>query len=249
MKKLLLILLCLPLIGLGQVQNRWGLENKCVSGNCINGYGEYIYWVDGMVDGGESTYSGYFKDGKFNGKGEIVCDLGRFEGDAADYYIIGNWKDGKLHGDAITYNRSQSYECGDVPHEIDNGDTLRASSFESTYSTLLQETIIKYSGQYEEGLLNGFGFMSINSFRYSSYDPDKSGIAYFDERYEESYSEIYIGQWDEGLMNGFGRYFYKNGDIYEGDWINDKKQGRGKIIYNGGTVEEGLWENDKFLGN
>jgi len=226
-----------PLIGFGQ----------CISGDCDNGVGTYVLNPEDIGTGG-STYSGYFKDGKFNGKGEIVGDYGRFEGDEDDYYIIGNWKDGKLHGDAITYNRSQSYECGDVPPEIDNGDTLRASSFESTYSTLLQETIIKYSGQYEEGLLNGFGFMSINSFRYTAYI-DENGIAYFDERYEEPYSEIYIGQWDEGLMNGFGRYFYKNGDIYEGDWINDKKQGRGKIIYNGGTVEEGLWENGVFIGN
>ena len=239
MKKLLLLLLCVPLIGLGQ-------ETGCISGDCDNGVGTYVLFSETLTGG--STYSGYFKDGKFNGKGEIVCDLGRFEGDAADYYIIGNWKDGKLHGDAITYNRSQSYEYGDVPPEIDNGDTLWAGSYESTYSTLLQETIIKYSGQYEDSLLNGFGFMSINSIRYSAYI-DENGIAYFDERYEEPYSEIYIGQWDEGLMNGFGRYFYKNGDIYEGDWINDKKQGRGKIIYNGGTVEEGLWENDKFLGN
>ena len=173
-----------------------------------------------------------------NGKGNIVCDLGGFEGDAGDYYIIGNWKNGKLHGNSITVKRWQSYEYGDVPPEIDNGDTLWAGGYESTYSTLLQETIIKYSGQYKDSLLNGFGFMSINSFRYTD-----------DDIYDETYSEIYIGQWDEGLKNGFGRYFYKNGDIYEGDWINDKKQGRGKIIYNDSTVEEGLWENDKFLGN
>ena len=235
MKKLLLILLCVPLIGIGQ--GLWPEENECVSGNCDNGYGTYHFYVGGMVDFGEATYEGEFIDGKFNGKGEIVCDLGRFEGDAADYYIIGNWKDGKLHGDAITYNRSQSYEYGDVP-EINNGDTLWPGGYESTYSTLLQETIIKYSGQYEDSLLNGFGLMTINSFRYTD-----------DDIYEEPYSEIYIGQWDEGLMNGFGRYFYKNGDIYEGDWINDKKQGRGKIIYNDSTVEEGLWQNDKFLGN
>ena len=68
-----------------------------------------------MIDGVESTYSGYFKDGKFNGKGEIICNLGGFEGDAGDYYIIGNWKAGKLHGNSITVKRWQSYEYGDVP--------------------------------------------------------------------------------------------------------------------------------------
>ena len=33
MKKLLLILLCVPLIGLGQ----------CVEGDCVKGYGTYAY--------------------------------------------------------------------------------------------------------------------------------------------------------------------------------------------------------------
>ena len=69
------------------------------------------------------------------------------------------------------------------PPEIDNGDTLWAGGYESTYSTLLQETIIKYSGQYKDSLLNGFGFMSINSFSYTSYI-DENGIVYIDERYE-----------------------------------------------------------------
>ena len=69
MNKLLLILLCVPLIGFGQ--GHWPEENKCVSGNCINGYGEYIYWENGSIDLVESTYSGYFKDGKFNGKGKL----------------------------------------------------------------------------------------------------------------------------------------------------------------------------------
>ena len=227
MKKLLLILLCLPFIGFGQ----------CVSGDCENGYGEYIFWVDGSVESTEAIYKGEFENGKLNGKGNIVCDLGGFEGDAGDYYIIGNWKNGKLHGNSITVKRWQSYQCGDVPPEIDNGDTLWASVYESTYSTLLHETIIKYSGQYKDSLLNGFGFMSINSFRYTD-----------DDIYDETYSEIYIGQWDEGLKNGFGRYFYKNGDIYEGDWIKDKKEGNGTIIKNDGEILKGAWENDIFKG-
>ena len=232
MKKLLLLLLCVPLIGFGQ--NKWGRDHKCVSGNCINGSGEFIYWVDGMIDGVESTYSGYFKDGKFNGKGEIVCDLGGFEGDAGDYYIIGNWKDGKLHGEAITYNRSQSYVYGDL-FDVEDGDTLW-DGFGSTYTTLLQETIIKHSGQYVDSLLNGFGLMTINSFRYTD-----------DDMYDETYTEIYIGQWKDGLMDGFGRYIYKNGNIYEGEWSDDKKEGTGKMIYNDGSIQEGFWNNGKII--
>ena len=52
MKKLLLILLCLPFIGFGQ----------CISGDCENGQGTYTY-ASGI------KYVGEFKDDKFNGQG------------------------------------------------------------------------------------------------------------------------------------------------------------------------------------
>ena len=51
MKKGLLILLCLPLIGLWQ----------CISGDCENGQGTYT-----TADG--KTYKGLFKNGVFIGK-------------------------------------------------------------------------------------------------------------------------------------------------------------------------------------
>ena len=53
MKKLLLILLCLPFIGFGQ----------CVSGDCDNGQGTYIYATIGK-------YEGEWKDGLRHGFGK-----------------------------------------------------------------------------------------------------------------------------------------------------------------------------------
>ena len=75
MKKLLLILLCLPFIGFGQ----------CTSEDCLNGQGIYVF-PDGKKYEGEyqkgyqhghgiytwpdgGNYVGEFKDGQFNGKG------------------------------------------------------------------------------------------------------------------------------------------------------------------------------------
>ena len=55
MKKLLLILLCLPIIGFGQ----------CISGDCENGYGTYMY--SGEWEG--DKYVGEWKDGLKNGRG------------------------------------------------------------------------------------------------------------------------------------------------------------------------------------
>ena len=93
MKKLLLILLCVPLIGVGQ-------ETGCISGDCENGYGTYIwdngdkyigewsnslksgqgkyFWVDG------SKYEGGFLDNQIWGKGSFSLENGNM--------LIGDWE-------------------------------------------------------------------------------------------------------------------------------------------------------------
>ena len=71
MKKLLLVLLALPLIGFGQ----------CTSGNCFNGYGVFT--------SSEGTYKGNWKNGKVHGTGVFVGIL---------YTYDGEYVNGKKHG-------------------------------------------------------------------------------------------------------------------------------------------------------
>jgi hypothetical protein len=222
MKKLLLILLCVPLIGIGQ--GSWPENNECISGNCDNGYGKYIFWREGAVESDQIIYEGGFKNGKFDGKGNITCNFGAFEGDIGDFFVYGSWKNGKLDGNVIIVERSQNYHCD-------------LEGWNSTYTDLLNETIYKYSGEYKDSVMHGFGFMAVNNFRYSD-----------DNLFDETYAELYIGQWKIGMKDGFGRYLYANGDIYEGEWSNDKKEGDGKMIYNDGLIEDGIWEDDKYIG-
>ena len=73
MKKLLLILLCFPIVGFGQCK-----------GDCMNGKGTYN-WSSG------AKYIGDFKNGKFHGKGTYTYDNG-------DQYY-GEFKDGKQDGE------------------------------------------------------------------------------------------------------------------------------------------------------
>ena len=74
MKKLLLILLCLPMIGFGQL---------CISGDCNNGQGTYIY-----ANG--DKYVGEHKDGWSHGQGTYT--------DTSGNKYVGEWKDNKMHG-------------------------------------------------------------------------------------------------------------------------------------------------------
>ena len=73
MKKLLLILLCLPMIGFGQ----------CISGDCEDGYGTYT-WADG------DKYVGEFKAYAKYGQGTYTYANG-------DKYV-GEYKDGYRSG-------------------------------------------------------------------------------------------------------------------------------------------------------
>ena len=76
MKKLLLILLCLPMIGFGQ----------CISGDCEDGYGTYT-WADG------DKYVGEYKDGNKSGQGtQTYYDGAKYQGE---------WKKGEKNGFGI----------------------------------------------------------------------------------------------------------------------------------------------------
>ena len=69
MKKLLLLLLFVPLIGFGQ----------CIKGDCENGYGTYLYEGD--------KYVGEWKDGKKHGEGTYTTANG--------HKYVGEFKDDK----------------------------------------------------------------------------------------------------------------------------------------------------------
>ncbi len=76
MKKLLLLLLFIPLVSFGQDWN-------CVSGDCENGKGK-MYSSDGI-----ELYEGEFMNGKKHGQGRYRTNL---------YVYEGGWKNDKQHG-------------------------------------------------------------------------------------------------------------------------------------------------------
>lgn len=80
---------------------------QCISGNCEDGYGVYI-------DDNGNRYSGFFKDGNYNGQGTLIFNggdvyKGNFKddgfsgkgtyiwGDSGEKYF-GHWENGKRQG-------------------------------------------------------------------------------------------------------------------------------------------------------
>ena len=200
--------------------------NKCVSGDCENGYGEYVFYTEGAGDLDIHTYIGDFKNGKFHGKGEIKVEFEAFQGDTGSEMIYGNWKNGLLHGKVTSVSRSQMFAC-DV------------EGWNSTYTRLLEEVVWKFDGKYKDGKKHGLAIEHYQVF------------VYLESKYKQITGkpsvEIYIGEFNEDKKNGFGTFIYSNGDIYKGKWFNDKRHGSGFLICNDGSLKNGVWKDDKLL--
>jgi len=68
MKKILFILMFLPFIGFGQSGN-FGEKTGCISGDCTNGYGTYIF-------SNGSKYVGEWRNDKQHGQGTYTFKSG-----------------------------------------------------------------------------------------------------------------------------------------------------------------------------
>ena len=118
MKKLLLILLCLPMIGFAQ----------CVSGDCEDGQGTYIY------NNGDK-YIGEFKKNKKNG-------LGIYTWASTDYKIAGIWKKNKMYSPTKGFYYEKDKYLIDY-NEIDVYKSLYMSASSKSMKKHYRERIIQ----------------------------------------------------------------------------------------------------------
>jgi hypothetical protein len=143
MKKLLLLLLCVPLIfSCGEkdeekeekeIQNENPLDKKITEEMRQDGYiGEGTYTYDG------NKYIGEWKDGKFHGKGTYT------DADAKKY--VGEWKDGKQHGDGTSYSAYGKKYVGEFKNGEKHGE-----------GTFFFDSGGKYVGLWKNGMMHGKG--------------------------------------------------------------------------------------------
>jgi hypothetical protein len=237
MKKLLLILLCVPLIGVGQ-------EIGCISGDCENGKGTYTY--------SESFYYvGDFKNGRFHGKGTHYYPDSKLEAEWEDGYPNGQGTYTNNNGDKWTgewggadyrfltkkhkqYKGSWIFPNGVEIGECISGDCINGKGVYQI--TRGEHSRKKYEGEFKDGKMNGNGTL------YCCFDLDSTGFQVAkDWLNTELNFTYYKGEFKDGKINGHGiftsRGIYTNGcvvcsdDKYTGEWKDDKYHGQGKYTW------------------
>jgi len=127
-------------------------KQDCIGGDCYNG--------KGISEGSFGKYEGEFKDGKFEGKGELNTQIDendfvvtnpKLTDNFHDHMFLykGDFKDGKLNGKGKITFRDGSYYEGDFKDNKITGEgkfTFKNSSFEGLFKSKIDENgFAKYS--------------------------------------------------------------------------------------------------------
>jgi hypothetical protein len=200
-------------------------SENCISGDCINGYGEYKF------SSGGGTFKGFFTNKTLNGYGTLDFANG-------DNYS-GNFVDGKKNGFGIySWSTSNTQYYGEWKNDkmhgygyvVTNGETTQAGIYSD--SKLITDLFIEYKNGKVTGdnclgnCINGFG-----SFQYDNGDvytgiflngnPSKTGSLRW-----KKHNSFYTGEFDAyGQINGTGMYVNTN-YIYFGSITNGKLTGK-----------------------
>jgi hypothetical protein len=258
LKKLLLILLCLPFIGFGQ----------CISGDCEDGYGTYT-WASG------DKYVGEFKDGIFYGQGTFTFP------DGENY--VGQWKDDQQHGQGTyTYSIGNKYvgewkddkKSGQGTFTWANGDKYVGEFKDGIFHGQGTCTFVsgnKYVGEWKDDNMSGQGTYTyangdkyVGEFKDGNKDGQgtvtwPNGAKYVGEfkndmpngqgtiqgtMTNDVFGSNYIGEFKDGMPNGQGTKTWVNGDKYVGHFAKGNRHGYGTQIYANGMEYVGEWKND-----
>jgi hypothetical protein len=225
----------------------------CISGNCENGSGIYV-WNNG------NRYEGQWREKKYHGSGRQYDARGNLK-------YKGIWAEGVYQGDCI------SGDCADGVGTLTfiNGDQYKGAfgdcQPESTgfYQYRHGDT---YEGEFKSGYPHGTGTYiwaaNQDKFvgRFSRGRMQGEGTYYFNngnvyggnfrrgERYGKgtmtwSNGDRYEGNWQGDAMSGKGIYTYKDGDSYSGEFANGLKNGKGTYTFANGNSILAVWKDDK----
>ena len=191
----------------------------CMSGNCDNGQGLYI-WATG------ERYEGSWQNGKFEGRGSYTWS------DGSKY--SGNWQRGQRNGQGTFYAPNgtsktgtwQNNELGPIASPTTTTvatkpptTTTKPPTTTNTSTTTTATTTSNKKGCVKGDCRNGVGIYVWNS----------------GQRYE--------GNFKGSKQNGAGTYYWPDGSKYVGEWKNAQRHGRGIYFFPDMKRRSGVWSN------
>jgi len=216
----------------------------CVSGNCINGYGTFIFsdgskyvgeWKDDKCDG-KGTYTsldgekyvGEFKENMRNGKGTCTYQ------DGSKY--VGEWKGGKYDGQGTYIFPSGEKYVGEFKDNMRNGK-----------GTIKYPNSEKYVGEFKDDMKNGKGTVTypdgskyIGEYKDGKYDGKGT--------YTFPNGRKYVGEFKDYNRNGQGTQTFQDGSKYVGEWMDDLPNGQGTYTFPDGETIVGFFRDGEYVG-
>lgn len=184
-------------------------QDQCIKGNCLNGYGTYLY-------PGGAKYIGDFSNGRMHGKGIL------YFADGSKY--IGNWvkQEREGRGRMILAN-------GDVYFGI-----FKAGKYHGE-GLMTYENGSTYEGDWRNGQPHGEGvFIFPNGDRYEGHL--ENGLFYGQGELFYADGSRYEGEWKANIRQGLGTLYYANGQQINGQWENNEYLADwGELAFSGDT--------------
>ena len=201
MKKLIFVSIIIFLIAPNIIAQTSG----CISGNCQDGYGTYVWGYD--TDWAGDKYTGYWKDGYRHGQGTYQY------GSGAKY--TGNYSYNQMEGfGKFTWTSGESYE-GSWVDDKQHGTAIYTYADGSSIKGIWENGTYVREVKEETGCISGDCDDGYGTFTW------KSG-----EKYE--------GYWYGGKRSGQGTNIYASGNVFSGGWKADQQHGQGTMTYANG---------------
>jgi hypothetical protein len=251
-------------------------KTGCISGDCANGYGTYIWqsgekyegnWVNDKRNGFGTNY---FVTGEWY-KGEWIDD--KRNGKGTNFYTNGEKYEGQWQGDQKQGYGTYTYLSGEVQTGMwemnkyvgtgSNSYGCISGDCASGYGVYVFDSGEKYVGNWKNSKRNGQGINYwINK---STYDGEwKDDLKHGYGTLTSPTGEKKTGFWENGTykgtniaksgcvsgncQNGSGTFIYTNGDKYEGLFKNGIIDGQGTYTYVNGDYYTGELKNGKYEG-
>jgi uncharacterized protein (TIGR02145 family) len=209
-----------------------GVSGKLENGSIyyyFEGYGKYFIKFPSEDTSllNDSTYAGYYKAGRANGKGKMIRNGNGGTSPIKLRVYEGDWVDNQMNG--IGRELLENYMGGNITFDGGWHNGIRQGKGVQLIDEALQR--VTTTGIWENGQLNGY-----------AEEDATHGPSGMDEHF------IYKGNFTNGIKNGKGTELNAEG-AFAGNWLDGTKEGFGKMVYKDGRVYEGAWKNGSPNGH